>query len=82
MLVNWLLTRPVALELGAMSFCFYAFHYVPIVYAESIGLPPNRSAAIEFCAAVGLAWMGYKYVETPVYNALSALLPACRCHKV
>ena len=80
--VNWLLTRPVVLELGAMSFCFYAFHFAPIVYAESIGLPPNRSAAIEFCAAVGLAWMGYKYVETPVYNALSAWLPACRCHKV
>ena len=78
---SWLLTRPVVLELGAMSFCFYAFHYVPLTYAESIGLPPNRSAAIEFCAAVGLAWMGYRWVETPVYNLLSARLPSCRCHK-
>ena len=79
--LGWLLTRPLALELGAMSFCFYAFHYVPLVYAESIGLPPNRSAAVEFCAAVGLAWLGYKYVETPVYAALSARLPVCRCHR-
>ena len=80
-LFSWLLTRPIALELGAMSFCFYAFHFVPIVYAESIGLPPNRSAAIEYCAGVGLAWMGYRWVETPVYNMLSARLPSCRCHK-
>ena len=79
---SWLLTRPIVLELGAMSFCFYAFHIVPEIYARSIGLPYNRSAAVEYCAAVGLAWMGYKYVETPVYNALSARLPACRCHKV
>ena len=78
---GWLLTRPLMLELGAMSFCFYAFHYVPLVYAQSIGLPPNRSAAVEFCAAVGMAWLGYKYVETPVYNALAARLPVCRCHK-
>ena len=78
---GWLLTRPVVLELGAMSFCFYAFHLVPIVYAKSIGIAPNRSVAIEFCAAVGLAWIGYKYVETPVYNMLSARLPSCRCHK-
>ena len=78
---SWLLTRPIVLELGAMSFCFYAFHFVPIVYAESIGLPPNRSAAIEYCAGVGLAWMGYRWVETPVYNMLSARLPSCRCHK-
>ena len=79
--VNWLLTRPVALELGAMSFCFYAFHYVPLTYAESIGVEANRSIAVEFCAAIGLAWLGYKYVETPVYAALSARLPVCRCHK-
>ena len=78
---SWLLTRPIVLELGAMSFCFYAFHFVPIIYALSIGLPFNRSAAIEYCAAVGLAWMGYKWVETPVYNFLSARLPSCRCHK-
>ena len=81
-LLSWLLTQPVMLELGAMSFCFYAFHMVPIYYAESIGIEPNRSAAIEFCAAVGLAWLGYKFVETPVYHYLSARLPSCRCHKV
>ena len=80
--LSWLLTRPVMLELGAMSFCFYAFHYVPIVYAKSIGIPPNQSAAIEYCAGVGAAWLGYKFVETPVYHYLSARLPSCRCHKV
>ena len=80
--LSWLLTRPVLLELGAMSFCFYAFHVIPIAYALSIGIEPNRSVAIEFCAAVGLAWLGYKFVETPVYHYLSARLPSCRCHKV
>ena len=78
---SWVLTRPIALDLGAMSFCFYAFHAVPYLYAESIGIEPNRSTAVMFCAAVGLAWLGYKYVETPVYGWLSARLPACRCHK-
>ena len=78
---SWLLTRPIVLELGAMSFCFYAFHYVPLTYAASIGIEPNRSAAVEYCAAVGLAWMGYKYVETPVYNMLCSWLPTCTCHK-
>ena len=78
---KWLLTRPVVLELGAMSFCFYAFHVVPDTYTESLNLPPQRSVAVEFCAAVGLAWLGYKYVETPVYGWLSARLPVCRCHK-
>ena len=78
---KWLLTRPLALDLGAMSFCFYAFHMVPQVYIESLGLPDNRSAAVEFCAALGLAWLGYKHVETPVYATLSSLLPTCRCHK-
>ena len=78
---SWLLTRPVVLELGAMSFCFYAFHAAPELYVESIGLPFNRSTAIGYCAAVGLAWMGYRWVETPVYNLLSARLPSCRCHK-
>ena len=80
-LLSWFLTRPVLLELGAMSFCFYAFHMVPVYYALSIGIEPNRSVAIEFCAAVGLAWLGYKFVETPVYQYLSARLPTCRCHK-
>ena len=79
--VGWLLTRPITLELGAMSFCFYAFHMVPVVYSLSIGLPLQQSAAVEFCAAVGLAWLGYKYVETLVYAALSSRLPVCRCHK-
>ena len=69
---KWLLTRPVVLELGAISFCFYAFHMVPLYCAESIGLPVNRSAAVEFCAAGGMAWLGYKYVETPVYGWLSS----------
>ena len=64
-----------------MSFCFYAFHFVPIVYQQSLGIPVNRSVAVEFCAAVGMAWLGYRYVETPVYSWLSGKLPACYCHK-
>ena len=72
---KWLLTRPVVLELGAMSLCFYALQWAPQLYAWSISLPPQRSVAVKLCAAVGLAWLGYKYVETPVYGWLSARLP-------
>ena len=81
-LLNRLLSTRLLQELGSMSFCFYAFHYVPLIYAESIGLPANRSAAIELCAGIGLAWLGYRYVETPVYVYLSSKLPSCRCHRL
>ena len=72
--VSWLLTRPVALELGAMSFCFYAFHFVPIIYAMSIGLPPNRSAAVEYCAAVAVGVDG----SCLLASLMSGSLHLCR----
>ena len=52
---SWLLTRSFVVELGAMSFCFNAFHFVPFPYARAIGLPATQSAAVEFCAVVGKA---------------------------
>ena len=75
-----LLTLPVALTMGELSFAFYAFHEAPLFYLSSIGEQFPRSAALAFVAALGLAIPGHHLVEVPVYQWVGRRLRRCDCH--
>jgi peptidoglycan/LPS O-acetylase OafA/YrhL len=74
-----LLTLPLAVTLGELSFAFYAFHLVPVIYARNIGLQFPPSAALTVAAALGLAIPAHFYVEGPVYRWAGKRLPRCSC---
>ena len=78
--LGWLLTLPVAVRMGEISFSFYAFHGVPQFYLASIGLAFPPSAALAFVAALGLAVPAHCYVEVPFYQWATKRLPKCDCH--
>ena len=72
--VSWLLTRSESVTMGELSFAFYVFGMVPYYYAKSIGARVHNSAAVEVCAALGMAVIGHYYVEKPVYQFVSQQL--------
>ena len=71
---SWLLTRPESVTMGELSFAFYVFGMVPYYYAKSIGARVQNSAAVEVCAALGMAVIGHYYVEKPIYQFVSQRL--------
>jgi peptidoglycan/LPS O-acetylase OafA/YrhL len=78
-LLGRLLTWHVAVTMGELSFAFYTFHLVPIVYVTSIGLQFPPSVALAFAAALGLAVPAHFYVEIPCYQWATRRLPKCGC---
>jgi peptidoglycan/LPS O-acetylase OafA/YrhL len=78
--VAFVLTLPVALTMGELSYAFYAFHGVPKLYTASLGFPWPRSVALAFVATLGLAIPAHAYVEVPAYQWISKRLPKCDCH--
>ena len=77
----WLLTRRWLVQLGVLSFAFYAFHGSAITYTWTAGQPVNLSIPLNFACALGLAVMGHYLVEKPLYDAvttrISHLAPCC-----
>ena len=78
-LVALVLTLPVAVTMGEVSFAFYAFHLSPQIYVGSLGLSWPPSLGLAFVAALGLAVPAHYYVEVPVYQYCSRRLPKCDC---
>ena len=78
-LLGRLLTWHVAVTMGELSFAFYTFHCVPLVYVVSIGLQFPPSVGLAFVAALGLAVPAHFYVEIPCYQWATRRLPSCGC---
>ena len=78
--VGYLFTHPAMVRMGEVSFAFYSMHYVPLVYAQSIGQRFPSSGALAFAAALGLALPSHYHVEVPCYQWASRALPKCDCH--
>ena len=77
--VSWILSQPIVLQMGVVSFAFYTFHLVPLYYLLSINQPAIQSIAVEFCAAMGLACMAHVYVEKAAYLWVAKRVPKCEC---
>ncbi|WP_394684766.1 acyltransferase family protein [uncultured Microbacterium sp.] len=74
--VRGLLTSAIAVELGALSYCFYLMHHIFIIRLAQPGI---RELGIDGAVALGIAfslsmlgaWLLHKYVEVPMERRLS-----------
>ena len=53
--------------IGLVSYSLYLWHWPVIVFAHHLGVPVGafRYALLLFGLSVGLAWLSYRFVETP-----------------
>jgi peptidoglycan/LPS O-acetylase OafA/YrhL len=72
---GWLGSR-LMVKLGDLSFAFYIWHYMIVVYArELLGSPAGWSTpvgfavlALLFVATLGVAWLQFTLIERPMYR--------------
>ena len=67
--VNRWLSRPAAVSVGLISYPLYLWHWPLLSYATILrrGRPPTPlMAAGLLCVSAGLAWLTWRYLETPI----------------
>jgi peptidoglycan/LPS O-acetylase OafA/YrhL len=72
---GWLGSRPMV-TLGNMSYAFYIWHYMIVIYARPLlGTPKGWSTPVGFAVLVlliavslGVAWLQYTLIENPMYR--------------
>lgn len=78
-LVCYLLTSRGFVQLGVLSFAFYALHALIQIGPQIIGANQVNSFLVALFACTGLSLVGHYGLEKPVYQLLAKKVTKCEC---
>ncbi|WP_159079881.1 acyltransferase [Methyloceanibacter sp. wino2] len=78
--VGSMLTNPVAVGIGLISYSLYLVHWPIIVFYRNLTFrePSPAAAAAMLAASIGLAFLFYRFIEQPARRKTSWLFPTRR----